>query len=142
MTSPAPILQLEGVSVRLPLNADRKYAIHDVSLDLFPNEILCLVGESGSGKSMASSAIMRLLPQNVSVSAGHVKLDGNDLLSLNEAQMRQVRGAQIALVFQEPLTALNPRSEEHTSELQTLMRISYAVSSLKKKIHMFKIRIK
>src|SRR3546814_5553964 len=99
MTSPAPILQLEGVSVRLPLNADRKYAIHDVSLDLFPNEILCLVGESGSGKSMASSAIMRLLPQNVSVSAGHVKLDGNDLL----------------------------RSEEHTSELQSLMRISFAV---------------
>src|SRR3546814_13831396 len=57
---------------------------------------------------MASSAIMRLLPQNVSVSAGHVKLDGDDLLSLNEAQMRKVRGAQIAMVFQEPMTALNP----------------------------------
>ncbi|MGO4389778.1 ABC transporter ATP-binding protein [Variovorax sp. M-6] len=106
--APAPILSLDGLSVRLPRNADRTHAIVDVSLALAPNEILCVVGESGSGKSMTSSAIMRLLPAGVSADSGSIHFDGRDLLTLSEAQMREVRGAQIAMVFQEPMTALNP----------------------------------
>jgi peptide/nickel transport system ATP-binding protein len=108
VTAPAPILSLNGLSVRLPRNADRTHAIVDVSLALAPNEILCVVGESGSGKSMTSSAIMRLLPTGVSADSGSIIFDGRDLLTLSEAQMRKVRGAQIAMVFQEPMTALNP----------------------------------
>lgn len=104
----SPILSLEGLSVKLPANADRAYAISNIDLTLSPNEILCVVGESGSGKSMASSAIMRLLPPGLTASAGRVVFDGQDLLTLDEAQMRKVRGAQIAMVFQEPMTALNP----------------------------------
>ena len=105
---PAPILSLNGLSVRLPRTADRTHAIADVSLALAQNEILCVVGESGSGKSMTSSAIMRLLPPGVSADSGSIVFDGRDLLTLSEAQMREVRGAQIAMVFQEPMTALNP----------------------------------
>ena len=105
---PAPILRLDGLSVRLPRNADREHAIIDVSLALAPNEILCLVGESGSGKSITTSAIMRLLPPGVSADAGAIVFEERNLLTLGEAQMREVRGAQIAMVFQEPMTALNP----------------------------------
>jgi peptide/nickel transport system ATP-binding protein len=108
VSAPAPILSLNGLSVRLPRNAEREHAIADVSLALAPNEILCVVGESGSGKSMTSSAIMRLLPPGVSADRGSIVFDGRDLLTLSEAQMREVRGAQIAMVFQEPMTALNP----------------------------------
>ncbi len=103
-----PILTLEGLSVRLPRNADRAHAIVDVSLALAQNEILCVVGESGSGKSMTSSAVMRLLPLGVIADKGSIVFNGRDLLKLSEAQMREVRGAQIAMVFQEPMTALNP----------------------------------
>ncbi len=103
-----PILHLARLGVRLPRNADREHAIVDVSLALAPNEILCVVGESGSGKSIAASAIMRLLPPGVSVDSGAITLEGRNLLTLSEAQMRKVRGEQIAMVFQEPMTALNP----------------------------------
>lgn len=107
-TNNQPIISLDALSVRLPRNADRDYAIQNINLDLYRNQILCLVGESGSGKSIASNAIMRLLPPGVNVESGRILFEGQDLLSLNEAAMRQVRGAQIAMVFQEPMTALNP----------------------------------
>jgi peptide/nickel transport system ATP-binding protein len=106
--SAAPILSLQGLSVRLPPNADRSHALRDVSLDLHANEIVCVVGESGSGKSMTASAIMRLLPPGVCIDAGHVRFEGEDLATATEARMRALRGAGIAMVFQEPMTALNP----------------------------------
>ncbi|MFO1296550.1 MAG: ATP-binding cassette domain-containing protein [Rubrivivax sp.] len=92
----------------MPPGADRAHAIRGLDLELAANEILCVVGESGSGKSMTASALMRLLPPGVNVAAGQVEFDGRDLLALSEPQMREVRGAQIAMVFQEPMTALNP----------------------------------
>src|SRR5690625_603111 len=107
-TDNSPILSLDALSVRLPRNADRDYAIENVSFDLYRNQILCLVGESGSGKSIASNAVMRLLSPGVTVESGRVLFEGQDLLTLNEVRMREVRGAQIAMVFQEPMTALNP----------------------------------
>ena len=106
--SDAPVLRVRSLSVRLPANAEREHAIADVSLSLARNEILCLVGESGSGKSMAASAIMRLLPPGVVVGGGSIELLGRELLGLDDAQMRRVRGEQVAMVFQEPMTALNP----------------------------------
>ena len=108
MEEPAPILSLSGLSVRLPRGADREHAIDNVSLNLAPNEILCVVGESGSGKSMTTSAIMRLLPPGVVADAGAIHFDGRNLLTLGEEEMRKIRGAQIAMIFQEPMTALNP----------------------------------
>jgi len=102
------VLTLEGLGVRLPAGADRSHALRDVSLTLDANEILCVVGESGSGKSMTASAIMRLLPQGVAVDAGRILFEGADLAKASEEAMRHVRGARIAMIFQEPMTALNP----------------------------------
>ncbi|MFP5412018.1 MAG: ATP-binding cassette domain-containing protein, partial [Gammaproteobacteria bacterium] len=107
-TGGAPLLRVRGLDVALPPGADREHAIRGLDLELSANEILCVVGESGSGKSMTASALMRLLPTGVKVVAGGIEFDGRDLLALDEAQMREVRGAQIAMVFQEPMTALNP----------------------------------
>jgi peptide/nickel transport system ATP-binding protein len=102
------VLVLEGLSVRLPPGADRPHAMKDVSLTVSSNEIVCVVGESGSGKSMTANAIMRLLPGGVTIDDGKVLFGGRDLTRLTEAEMREVRGAGIAMIFQEPMTALNP----------------------------------
>ncbi len=106
--SQSPVLTLEGLSVRLPAGADRPHAMKDVSFAIASNEILCVVGESGSGKSMTANAIMRLLPGGVTIDGGKVMFDGHDLTKLSEAEMREVRGAGVAMIFQEPMTALNP----------------------------------
>ncbi|MFA6964926.1 ABC transporter ATP-binding protein [Bosea sp. (in: a-proteobacteria)] len=102
------ILTLDGVSVSLPRNADRPHAMSEVSLSLHANEILCVVGESGSGKSMTANAVMRLLPPGVAIDGGRILFEGRDLATLSEPDMRKVRGAGIAMIFQEPMTALNP----------------------------------
>jgi peptide/nickel transport system ATP-binding protein len=102
------ILTLDAVTVSLPRNADRPHAMSEVSLSLSANEILCVVGESGSGKSMTANAVMRLLPPGVAIDGGRILFEGRDLAGLTEPQMRKVRGAGIAMIFQEPMTALNP----------------------------------
>ena len=104
----SPILVLDDVSVKLPAGGDRSHAMANVSLSLAANGILCVVGESGSGKSMTANAIMRLLPGGVSIDGGRILFEGRDLCGLDETQMRKVRGAGIAMIFQEPMTALNP----------------------------------
>ncbi len=108
MSTTETILSLEHLSVRLPRGADRTHALRDVSLEIASNEILCVVGESGSGKSMMANAIMRLLPNEVTIDGGRMLFEGRDLCAATVAQMREVRGAGIAMIFQEPMTALNP----------------------------------
>jgi peptide/nickel transport system ATP-binding protein len=102
------ILSLDRLSVRLPKGADRAHALSDVSLSVASNEILCVVGESGSGKSMMANAIMRLLPNEVAIDGGRMLFEGRDLCAATATEMRGVRGAGIAMIFQEPMTALNP----------------------------------
>jgi oligopeptide/dipeptide ABC transporter ATP-binding protein len=82
-------------------------AVRDLSFSIATGEVLGLVGESGSGKSVTSLALMRLLPPQARVS-GEIRFSGGDLLQLSEAAMRPLRGAQLAMIFQEPMTALNP----------------------------------
>ena len=82
--------------------------VRDVSLSIEAGEFAGLVGESGAGKSAAALAILGLLPENGRVLGGRVELDGRDLLSLSSAEMRRVRGGRVAMIFQEPMTALNP----------------------------------
>ncbi|MDR5906218.1 ABC transporter ATP-binding protein [Franzmannia qiaohouensis] len=103
-----PLLSLRHVSIALPKGADRALAVEDVSYDVFRGEILCVVGESGSGKSMAANAVMGLLPKGVYASGGEALFDGQDLLTLTEKQHRTLRGLRIGMIFQEPMTALNP----------------------------------
>ena len=82
------VLDLRGLSVALPPGADRPFALQDVSLTLKRGRTLCVVGESGSGKSMTASAVMRLLPDGVTVTAGQILLGGEDVLGLPEPAMR------------------------------------------------------
>ena len=113
------LLSVEDLAVQLPPGADRALAIAGVTLSLDANEILCVVGESGSGKSMLANTVMRLLPPGVAVTQGRVALRGRDLLAEPEAEMRRIRGARIGMIFQEPMTALNPlrRAGDQVAEM-------------------------
>jgi ABC-type glutathione transport system ATPase component len=102
------LLAIENLSISLPSGADRAFAIEGVSLTVKRNEIVCLVGESGSGKSMTAHAILRLLPDEVEIARGTVKFNGNDIAKADEPAMRRLRGGEISMIFQEPLSALNP----------------------------------
>jgi peptide/nickel transport system ATP-binding protein len=104
----AALLTLKDLAVRLPAGADRPYAMQGVSFSLAAGKIVCVVGESGSGKSMTANAIMRLLPPHVAIAAGEVLFEGRDLARASEADMRAVRSVDISMIFQEPMTALNP----------------------------------
>ncbi len=104
----APLLQLRDVAVRLPRGADREFALQDVSLDLVAGQILCVVGESGSGKSLTAAAILGLLPERVTLAAGRILLEGEELTTASPARLRALRGNRIGMIFQEPMTALNP----------------------------------
>jgi len=106
--SDTPILRIAGLSVALPAGADREHAVHELSLDLHPNRTLCVVGESGSGKSLAALAVMGLLPPEIRAVAGTIELEGQNLLALPERAMRRIRGRRIGMVFQSPMTGLNP----------------------------------
>jgi peptide/nickel transport system ATP-binding protein len=101
-------LRIEDLAIHLPPGADRAHALAGISLTVAPGEILCVVGESGSGKSVTASAVMGLLAPGLTVERGRIALGDLDLLALSPEQWRATRGARIAMVFQEPMTALNP----------------------------------
>lgn len=103
------LLSIKGLSVLLPPGSDRTRAIDDVNLDLYAGETVCVVGESGSGKSLTARAIMGLLPApHVRIGSGQVIFDGKDLVNIGYETLRQIRGSEISMIFQEPMTALNP----------------------------------
>jgi peptide/nickel transport system ATP-binding protein len=99
---------IRDLKLSLPPGGDRPYAVDGVSFDLTPGKILCVVGESGSGKSMCAHALMGLLPDNIIREAGEILFEGQNLLTLDEGKWLGLRGRHIAMVFQEPMTALNP----------------------------------
>jgi peptide/nickel transport system ATP-binding protein len=102
------LLRIEELSVALPRGGDRAFAVENVSLQVARNEIVCLVGESGSGKSVTAHAILKLLPPEVEVASGAIRFGATDIATADEAAMRNLRGGAIAMIFQEPLSALNP----------------------------------
>ena len=104
----APLLDVRNLTVTFPGGRSTVTAVNDVSFHIAPGETLGLVGESGSGKSVTAFAILRLLQSPGRVTAGQIFFEGRDLLSLPERDMRRIRGARISLIFQEPMTALNP----------------------------------
>ena len=104
----APLLEIQDLSIAFRTEAGPRTVIHRMSLAILPGEILGLVGESGSGKSVTSLAIMRLLGALGSITTGRITLEGRDLVRLDGEAMREVRGRQIAMIFQEPMTSLNP----------------------------------
>jgi peptide/nickel transport system ATP-binding protein len=109
MASAETVLDIRGLTVRLPAGGDRANAVEDVSLSVKRGEIVCIVGESGSGKSVTAFTVMGLLPKGVLVpSAGEVLLEGEDVLKASPQRLRELRGTRMAMIFQEPMTALNP----------------------------------
>lgn len=104
-----PLYQIKNLTIDLPSWGDRPYAVQNISLDLYPNEILCIVGESGSGKSLLARSMMGLFPsKHVRASSGEILLNGENILEMSSDRLRNIRGEQVAMIFQEPMTALNP----------------------------------
>jgi oligopeptide/dipeptide ABC transporter ATP-binding protein len=102
------LLQVEGLSIELPLGGRWVPVVRRLDLAVERGEFVGLAGESGSGKSLTALALLRLVPPPLRIAAGRVLLDGRDLLPLAERELRRVRGARVAMVFQEPATALDP----------------------------------
>ena len=121
----APLLSVQQLTVTFGRDPHEMAAVEQLSFNLLPRETLAIVGESGSGKSVTALSILQLLPQPPGiVRAGRVILDGRDLLALSEDEINPIRGRDISMIFQEPMTSLNPvltisqathRSAGHTS---------------------------
>ena len=105
---PDPLLSIKNLTVVFKTRLGEVPVIDDVSFSIAPGEILGIVGESGCGKTMTSLAIMRLMPEQGKVTSGSIRLSGEDLVVASEARMRGLRGNEISMVFQEPMTSLNP----------------------------------
>jgi oligopeptide/dipeptide ABC transporter ATP-binding protein len=109
LSCPAPLLQVEELSVAFETDAGDALAVDGVSFSLKTRETLCLVGESGCGKSATALSILRLLPAPPARTlSGRILFEGRDLVRLPERELRRVRGGRVGMVFQEPMTSLNP----------------------------------
>ncbi|MBB3609503.1 ABC transporter ATP-binding protein [Rhizobium sp. BK602] len=109
MTKPVEtVLSIRNLTIDLPSGGDRPHAVSNLSLDIREKEILCIVGESGSGKSITSFAAMGLLPKALKPSGGEILFEGRDVLTLSEAEHSGLRGNRMGMIFQEPMSALNP----------------------------------
>lgn len=105
----APVLEVKALKTVFRTRGGEVHAVNDVSFHLRPGELLGVVGESGSGKSVTMMSLIRLLPSPpADIRAGEVLLKGEDILKLDEDELRKVRGARVGFVFQDPMTSLNP----------------------------------
>ena len=107
-TAVKPVLEVRNLSVTLPKGADREFAVDNVSFTVNPGEIVCLVGESGSGKSVIAFTVMGLLAKALKPSSGEILLEGENVLAASEDRLRELRCTRMSMIFQEPMTALNP----------------------------------
>jgi peptide/nickel transport system ATP-binding protein len=108
MTMQQPVLSVEQLNVSVQTADGWCPIVRDLSIEVTAGETLCLVGESGCGKSLTALAIMRLLPRGARIDGGHIRLGGVDLAALDEPALRNMRGRDLAMIFQEPMTSLNP----------------------------------
>ena len=106
--APRPVIEIDNLHVQFVTSHGTVRAVEGLSYSVFPGEMVAIVGESGSGKSVSALATMRLLPPGTARIQGNIRFDGRELLTLSEEGMRQLRGREIAMIFQEPMTSLNP----------------------------------
>ncbi len=102
------LLKIEHLSVGIHSPAGKVRAVRDVSVSLYPGEVLAVVGESGCGKSMLCKAIMKLLPRSAEIESGRILANGADITHYSQREMRRLRGSLFSMIFQDPMTALNP----------------------------------
>ena len=123
------LLSIENLSILLPEGSDRNHAIKNINIDLHAGETVCIVGESGSGKSLTARAVMGLLPApHVRVENGKIIFGSNDLVKIDYESLRQIRGSEISMIFQEPMTALNPVMSIG-SQIDEIFRFHVSMSS-------------
>ncbi|MGE0874081.1 MAG: ABC transporter ATP-binding protein [Burkholderiales bacterium] len=108
MSAAAPVLEVTDLTIGLPSGGDRATAVKGVSFTVNRGEIVCLVGESGSGKSVIAQGVMGLLPRALPVSGGRILLQGEDITHASPRRLRDLRATRMSMIFQEPMTALNP----------------------------------
>jgi len=130
-----PVLNVKDLSIALPPGADREFAVEHISFSVDPGKIVCLLGESGSGKSVIASAIMGLAAPGLKAVGGSISLQGEDILHASQDRIRKLRGTRMAMVFQEPMTALNPvmRCGEQVDEMLA-QHVSTGAAERKKQI--------
>lgn len=117
-----PLLQIQDLSISFRHDKTFTEVIHQISFEVFPNQIVGIVGESGSGKSVTSLAILGLLPKkNSQINHGSIHFNGIDLSSLTPSELRKLRGNEIAMIFQEPMSSLNPSMKCGTQVLEILL---------------------
>ncbi|MBL8380395.1 MAG: ABC transporter ATP-binding protein [Burkholderiales bacterium] len=102
------ILDIRNLAIALPKGGDRRHAVEGVNLSVARGEIVCLVGESGSGKSVIAHAVMGLSPKELKATSGEILLEGEDILKATPDRLRELRCVRMSMIFQEPMTALNP----------------------------------
>ena len=132
-----PVLSYQDIAVSFNTEFGQVDAVRGVSFDVYPGEVVAVVGESGSGKSVTSSTAMGLLPSNAKVS-GQAMLDGVDVTKLSPGQLRQLRGNKISMVFQEPMTALNPvlRVSDQLIEALEVHGVAFGKQALRRSIEL------
>lgn len=101
-------VSVSNLTISLPEGMERSHAVEDISFDLIRGQILCVIGESGSGKSVTANTIMGLLPKAIKVTGGSISLEGHDMIGMSEESLRGLRGRVVSMIFQDPLSALNP----------------------------------
>ena len=106
--APDPALSVRNLTIDLPVDMDRAHAIQDISFDLIPGQILCVIGESGSGKSITANAVMGLLSKALRISGGSIRVGELELTGTHPSALRDMRGRVVSMIFQDPLSALNP----------------------------------
>jgi len=116
------VLEVKNLSIDIPVSQGILHAVDNINLHVGRGEILCVVGESGCGKSLTSLAIMGLLPKNAQRTAETLELNKEDLQELTERQLADIRGNRMAMIFQEPMTSLNPSFTIENQLLEPLLR--------------------
>ncbi|WP_186394453.1 ABC transporter ATP-binding protein [Stappia sp. TSB10GB4] len=108
VSAPEVALSVRGLTISLPKGMERAHAVENISFDLPRGQILCVIGESGSGKSVTANTIMGLLPKAIGITAGSIQLDGREIVGMGPEALRSLRGRVVSMIFQDPLSALNP----------------------------------
>src|SRR5262245_7608504 len=107
-SGPSALLAVDDLHVHFETSRGTVRAVEGLSFEVAPGEVVAIVGESGSGKSVSALSIMRLLPRHTARALGRIAFDGHSLLELDDESMRELRGRDISMIFQEPMTSLNP----------------------------------
>ena len=121
-TNTPPLVEVNDLSVRFVMREATVHAVNGVSFSVRPGEVLCILGESGSGKSVTLRALMRLLPPRRTRIEGAIRIDGQNVLALNKRALRDLRGGLVSMIFQEPMTALDPVYTIGTQIAETVLR--------------------